>query len=216
MLNEGTLALTVSRRAVMTLFSDPLCPYCHRVRMVLAEKGIAVDVVEVNAKNLPDQVMEVNPYGTVPTLVDRELRLYESRIIMEYLDERFPHPPLLPVDPVSRANSRLFMHRIDQDWYSLLGPAFHGNAEEKTKARKQLRDSLISSAPIFAAHPFFMSDEFSLVDCCVAPLLWRLPALGIELPDQAKSVRNYMKRIFAWEAFRTSLTEAERELVADL
>ncbi len=200
----------------MTLFSDPLCPYCHRVRMVLAEKGIAVDVVEVNAKNLPDQVMDANPYGTVPTLVDRELRLYESRIIMEYLDERFPHPPLLPVDPVSRANSRLFMHRIDQDWYRLLGPAFNGNAEEKAKARKQLRDSLISSAPIFAAHPFFMSDEFSLVDCCVAPLLWRLPALAIELPDQAKSVRNYMKRIFAWDAFRTSLTEAERELVADL
>jgi RNA polymerase-associated protein len=184
--------------------------------MVLAEKGIAVDVVEVNAKNLPDQVMDANPYGTVPTLVDRELRLYESRIIMEYLDERFPHPPLLPVDPVSRANSRLFMHRIDQDWYRLLGPAFNGNAEEKAKARKQLRDSLISSAPIFAAHPFFMSDEFSLVDCCVAPLLWRLPALAIELPDQAKSVRNYMKRIFAWDAFRTSLTEAERELVADL
>jgi RNA polymerase-associated protein len=160
--------------------------------------------------------MDANPYGTVPTLVDRELRLYESRIIMEYLDERFPHPPLLPVDPVSRANSRLFMHRIDQDWYRLLGPAFNGNAEEKAKARKQLRDSLISSAPIFAAHPFFMSDEFSLVDCCVAPLLWRLPALAIELPDQAKSVRNYMKRIFAWDAFRTSLTEAERELVADL
>lgn len=200
----------------MTLFSDPLCPYCHRVRMVLAEKGIAVDVVEVNAKSLPDQVMEVNPYGTVPTLVDRDLRLYESRIIMEYLDERFPHPPLLPVDPVSRANSRLFMYRIDQDWYSLLGPAFNGSAEEKTRARKLLRDSLISSAPIFAAHPFFMSDELSLVDCCVAPLMWRLPALGIELPDQAKAVRNYMKRIFAWEAFRTSLTEAERELVADL
>lgn len=200
----------------MTLFSDPLCPYCHRVRMVLAEKGIAVDVVDVNAKSLPDQVMDVNPYGTVPTLVDRDLRLYESRIIMEYLDERFPHPPLLPVDPVSRANSRLFMYRIDQDWYSLLGPAFHGNVEEKVQARKQLRESLISSAPIFAAHPFFMSDEFSLVDCCVAPLMWRLPALGIELPDQAKAVRNYMKRIFAWEAFRTSLTEAERELVADL
>jgi RNA polymerase-associated protein len=184
--------------------------------MVLAEKGIAVDVVEVNAKTLPDQVLDVNPYGTVPTLVDRELRLYESRIIMEYLDERFPHPPLLPVDPVSRANSRLFMYRIDQDWYSLLGPAFIGSPEEKIKARKQLRESLISSAPIFAAHPFFMSDEFSLVDCCVAPLMWRLPALGIELPDQAKAVRNYMKRIFAWEAFRTSLTEAERELVTDL
>ena len=200
----------------MTLFSDPLCPYCHRVRMVLAEKGIAVDVVDVDAKNLPDEVMDFNPYGTVPTLVDRDLRLYESRIIMEYLDERFPHPPLLPVDPVSRANARLFMYRIDHDWYQLMGRGFNGTAEEKTKARKQLRESLITSAPIFAAHPFFMSDEFSLVDCCVAPLLWRLPALGIELPEQAKAVRNYMTRIFAWEAFRSSLTEAERELVTDL
>ena len=184
--------------------------------MVLAEKGIAVDVVDVDAKNLPDEVMDFNPYGTVPTLVDRDLRLYESRIIMEYLDERFPHPPLLPVDPVSRANARLFMYRIDHDWYQLMGRGFNGTAEEKAKARKQLRESLITSAPIFAAHPFFMSDEFSLVDCCVAPLLWRLPALAIEIPEQAKAVRNYMTRIFAWEAFRSSLTEAERELVTDL
>jgi stringent starvation protein A len=200
----------------MTLFSDPLCPYCHRVRMVLAEKGISVDVVDVDAHNLPDEVMDVNPYGTVPTLVDRDLRLFESRIIMEYLDERFPHPPLLPVDPVSRANARLFMYRVDRDWYAMMGRIFKGTPEEQTKARKELRDSLVGMAPVFAAHPFFMSDEFSLVDCCVAPVLWRLPALRIELPEQAKSVRNYMTRIFAWEAFRGSLTEAERELVTDL
>jgi stringent starvation protein A len=200
----------------MTLFSDPLCPYCHRVRMVLAEKGIAVDVVDVDAKHLPDEVIEVNPYGTVPTLVDRDLRLYDSRIIMEYLDERFPHPPLLPVDPVSRANARLFMYRVEQDWYGSMGRIFQGSQSEANAARKALRESLIASAPIFAAHPFFMSDEFSLVDCCVAPLLWRLPALGVQIPDQAKAVRTYMTRIFAWESFRISLTEAERELVADL
>ncbi len=200
----------------MTLFSDPLCPYCHRVRMVLAEKGIAVDVVDVDAKNLPDEVMDVNPYGSVPTLVDRDLRLYESRIIMEYLDERFPHPPLLPVDPVSRANARLFMYRVEQDWYGLMGKIFLGSESEAAAARKSLRDSLIAAAPIFAAHPFFMSDEFSLVDCCVAPLLWRLPAMRVQIPDQAKAVRTYMTRIFAWESFRASLTEAERELVADL
>ncbi len=184
--------------------------------MVLAEKGIAVDVVDVDAKNLSAEVLEFNPYGTVPTLVDRDLRLYESRIIMEYLDERFPHPPLLPVDPVSRANARLFMYRINNDWYAMMDRYFKGSAQEQATARKELRDSLVTTAPIFAAHPFFMSDEFSLVDCCVAPLLWRLPAMGIELPDQAKAVRNYMTRIFAWEAFRSSLTEAERELVADL
>jgi len=200
----------------MTLFSDPLCPYCHRVRMVLAEKGIAVDVVDVDAKHLPDEVIEANPYGTVPTLVDRDLRLYDSRIIMEYLDERFPHPPLLPVDPVSRANARLFMFRVEQDWYGLMGRIFKGSQSEANAARKALRESLVTTAPVFAAHPFFMSDEFSLVDCCVAPLLWRLPALGVQIPDQAKAVRTYMTRIFAWESFRISLTEAERELVADL
>jgi RNA polymerase-associated protein len=184
--------------------------------MVLAEKGIAVDVVDVDARNLPGEVTDANPYGSLPTLVDRDLRLYESRIVMEYLDERFPHPPLLPVDPVSRANARLFMYRVEQDWYAPMGRIFLGSEAEAAQARKQLRDSLIATAPVFAAHPFFMSDEFSLVDCCVAPLLWRLPALGIQLPDQAKAVRNYMTRIFAWESFRGSLTEAERELVADL
>lgn len=200
----------------MTLYSDPVCPYCHRVRMVLAEKGIAVDVVDVDATDLPDEVMDFNPYGTVPTFVDRDLRLFESRIIMEYLDERFPHPPLLPVDPVSRASARLFMYRIDHDWYSLMGRILKGSGSEVTQARKELRESLIVTAPVFAAHNFFMSDEFSLVDCCVAPLLWRLPVLGIDLPPQAEAVNAYKKRIFAWEAFRQSLTEAEKEMITDI
>ncbi|WP_295408829.1 glutathione S-transferase N-terminal domain-containing protein [uncultured Thiocystis sp.] len=210
------MAVAASRRAVMTLFSDPVCPYCHQVRMVLAEKGIAVDVVDVDAHDLPDEVMDFNPYGKVPTFVDRDLRLYESRIIMEYLDERFPHPPLLPVDPVSRARARLFMYRVDHDWYSLMGRILKGSGDEVVQARKELRESLIVSAPIFAAHPFFMSDEFSLVDCCVAPLLWRLPVLDIELPPQADAINVYKKRIFAWDAFRQSLTEAEKEMIADL
>jgi RNA polymerase-associated protein len=184
--------------------------------MVLAEKGIAVDVVDVDAHALPDEVMDFNPYGTVPTFVDRDLRLYESRIIMEYLDERFPHPPLLPVDPVSRASARLFMYRIDHDWYALMGRILKGSGDDVIQARKELRESLIVSAPIFAAHHFFMSDEFSLVDCCVAPLLWRLPVLGIELPPQAEAVNVYKKRIFAWDAFRQSLTEAEKEMITDI
>lgn len=200
----------------MILYSDPICPYCHRVRIVLAEKGIAVEVKEVDAKALPDEVMDFNPYGTVPTFVDRDLRLYESRIIMEYLDERFPHPPLLPVDPVSRAHARLFMYRVDRDWYSLMGRIFHGTEEEVEQARKELAESLIVTAPVFAARPFFMSDEFSLVDCCVAPLLWRLPVLGIELPPQADPIRDYMRRVFTRDAFKRSLTEAEKEMILDL
>jgi RNA polymerase-associated protein len=197
----------------MTLFSDPSCPYCHRVRIVLAEKGITVDIVEVDAKDLPEEVMDFNPYGTVPTLVDRELRLYESRIIMEYLDERFPHPPLMPVDPVARANARLFIYRVEQDWYGLMDAILKGNGEsEGPQARKELRESLIATSPVFGSKAFFMSDEFSLVDCCIAPLLWRLPVLGIELPASAAAVRDYAKRIFDWPAFRASLTEVEREM----
>jgi len=200
----------------MTLFSDPSCPYCHRVRIVLAEKGIAVDIVDVDANHLPDEVLEFSPYGTVPCLVDRDLRLYESRIIMEYLDERFPHPPLLPVDPVARANARLFMYRVERDWFSLMGTIAKGDPEAAENARKELRDSLIATAPVFGAKRFFMSDEISLVDCCIAPMMWRLPVLGIELPAQAKEVQDYSKRIFKWPAFKVSLTEAEHEMIADL
>jgi len=209
------MSVAANRRSVMTLFSDPSCPYCHRVRLVLAEKGITVEIVDVDAEALPDEIMDFNPYGTVPTLVDRDLRLYESRIIMEYLDERFPHPPLLPVDPVARANSRLYMYRVERDWYELLSRILKGSEEDADQARKELRESLIATAAVFAAKPFFMSDELSLVDCCVAPLLWRLPVLEIELPPQAKAVQDYSKRIFALPAFRASLTEAEHEMILE-
>lgn len=199
----------------MILFSDPSCPACHQVRIVLAEKGIAVDITDVDVDHLPDEVMDFNPYGTVPTLVDRDLRLYESRIIMEYLDERFPHPPLLPVDPVARASARLFMYRIERDWYSLIGQIKASGQDGASQARKALRESLIATAPVFAARPYFMSDELSMVDCCIAPLLWRLAPLRIELPPSSLAIKDYANRIFAWPAFQQSLTEAEREMVID-
>lgn len=200
----------------MTLFSDPKCPYCHRVRMVLAEKKISIEIVDVDAQDLPARVLEANPYGTVPTLIDRDLALYESQIIMEYLDERFPHPPLLPVDPVGRANARLLMFRIDRDWYAPVRQIVHGDGKAAAAARVALRDGLTTSAPIFAASPFFMSEEFSLVDCCIAPLLWRLPALGVDLPAAAVAVTEYSTRLFERPSFRRSLSEAEREMVSDL
>lgn len=205
-----------NRRSTMTLFSDPTCPYCHRVRMVIAEKRINIDILDVDAQSPPDELMDSNPYGTVPTLVDRDLRLYESLIVMEYLDERFPHPPLLPVDPVGRANARLFIHRVDVDWYQRMRSIRTGDAGESKAARKGLVESLVAVAPIFAANRFFMSDEFSLVDCCVAPLLWRLPVLELELPAAASPVTEYAARIFEWPSFRASLTEAEREMVTGL
>ncbi|MGD8932097.1 MAG: glutathione S-transferase N-terminal domain-containing protein, partial [Chromatiales bacterium] len=142
-----------NKRSVMTLYSDPSNSYCHRVRVVLAEKNITYEIEDIDPLNMPEALMELNPYGTLPTLVDRDLRLYESRIIMEYLDERFPHPPLLPVDPVSRSTSRLLMYRVDRDWYRLMDIILESK-KEAAKARKELRESLIATAPVFAAKPF--------------------------------------------------------------
>jgi RNA polymerase-associated protein len=206
------MAVVSNKRSVMTLYSDPQSAYSHRVRVVLAEKSITVDVVDVDPLNLPDEVMDFNPYGTLPTLVDRDLKLYESRIIMEYLDERFPHPPLLPVDPVSRAHSRLFLYRVERDWYTLMDEILQGSEEDAEEPARRLRESLVATSPIFDAKPFFMSDELSLVDCAVVPLLWRLPMLGIELSSQAKPIKAYAARMFKREAFRNSLSEHEEEM----
>ncbi|MCU7842459.1 MAG: glutathione S-transferase N-terminal domain-containing protein [Candidatus Thiodiazotropha sp. (ex Monitilora ramsayi)] len=205
------MAAVSNKRSVMTLYSDPVNPYCHRVRLVLAEKNITYEVEDIDPLNMPEALMELNPYGTLPTLVDRDLKLYESRIIMEYLDERFPHPPLLPVDPVSRSTSRLLLFRVENDWYRQMDIILSGK-KEATKARKELRESLISTAPVFGAKPFFMSDEFTLVDCAIAPLLWRLPELGVDIPASAKGLHSYAKLLFERESFQQSLSEPEREM----
>ena len=206
------MALVANRRSVMNLFSSASCPQSHRVRVVLAEKGITVEILDVDANHKPEDLLDLNPYNTVPTLVDRELVLYDPRAIMEYLDERFPHPPLMPVDPVSRARTRLALYRIEQDWYELVPQLESRGEKTAAKARKILRDSLTSSAEVFAAKDFFLSDEFSLVDASVAPILWRLKHYGIELPRQAKPVMDYAERMFERETFQASLTEVEREM----
>ncbi len=203
--------MSVLKRSVMTLYSGSLCPYSHRVRIVLAEKGVSVDIIHVDLNNPPEELIELNPYQSVPTLVDRDLVLYEAGIIMEYLDERFPHPPLLPVYPVARAKSRLMMYRIEKDWYKLMN-AILTNQPTKETARKELRENLIALGPVFGNMPYFMNEEFSLVDCYLAPLLWRLPQLGIDLPPAANMIKQYAKRVFSRESFQVSLTEAEREI----
>ncbi|MCL4720804.1 MAG: glutathione S-transferase N-terminal domain-containing protein [Gammaproteobacteria bacterium] len=198
----------------MTLYSDPACIYSHRTRIVLAEKGIGIDVVNVEDGQLPEDLLDLNPYHSVPTLVDRDLVLYDSRVIIEYLDERFPHPPLMPVDPVSRAHVRLALFRIEKDWYSVAGQ-INSTTDRKqaSQLRKILQESLVSSAEVFAARRFFLSDEFTLVDASITPLLWRLPVYGIELSGTgAQPVRKYMDSMFARRSFRESLTDAEREM----
>lgn len=206
--------VAVSRRSVMSLFSGPVCPYSHRVRFVLAEKGIAAEIIDVESEaERPEDLVHLNPYGEFPTLVDRDLALYDTKIICEYLDERFPHPPLMPVDPVSRAKARLVIYRIERDWYRLLDRLDGTNSAGVAAARKELGQSLLASDEVFAAGtPYFLSDELTMMDCTLAPLLWRLPHYGVELPNAAQSVHEYAERLFALESFQKSLSDVERAM----
>lgn len=206
------MALIANRKSVMTLFSDAADIHSHRVRIVLAEKGISFEVVYVDPGNPPEDLLELNPYGTVPTLVDRDLVLYDSHVIMEYLDERFPHPPLMPVDPVSRGRTRMTLSRIKRDWDDLVDRINSGGVDEASRAVKELQESLTVISPIFDQKPFFMSDELSLMDCAVAPILWRLPKFGVDMSGQSKAMREYAKRVFALPSFQSSLSEIEREM----
>ena len=206
------MAVIANRKSVMTLFSDSTDIYSHRVRIVLAEKGINVEIIYVDPATPPEDLIELNPYASVPTLVDRDLVLYDSQVIMEYLDERFPHPPLMPVDPVSRGSTRMTLKRIQRDWDPLVDILERDSGSGVEKARKDLTESLIVVTPIFAQKPFFMSEEFSLMDCAVAPILWRLSKYKIELPASTKPLKDYCKRIFQMDSFRASLSDVEREL----
>ena len=202
----------IAKRTVMSLYSDSNDIYSHQVRIVLAEKGVNVEIILVTKDQVLDALVAINPYGTVPTLIDRDLVLYESRIIIEYLDERFPHPPLLPVYPVARAETRKMMHRIEHDWYSLLRRI--QNDVDAEDARELLLTSLHELEPVFLDKPFFLSDDYSLLDCALGPLLWRLPQVGIEVPSNSPGLLAYMQRLFKRDSFQASLTDAERQFRA--
>jgi RNA polymerase-associated protein len=200
----------------MTLFSDASDHYSHRLRIVLAEKGVTVDLFDVDPREYPAELAELNPYCSLPVLVDRELVLYESRVIMEYLDERYPHPPLMPVYPVARSGSRQLLYRVERDWCSRADKIANARNSDKisSAARTELAEELISVARVFGDRPFFMSDDFSLLDCCIAALLWRLPILGINIPltRQTKPLHDYMDRMFSRASFLESLSQSEREM----
>jgi len=205
------MASMANRRSIMVLYSDQATPISHAVRIVLAEKDINVEINFVNGER-PEELNELNPYNTVLTLIDRDLVLYEAQIIMEYLDERFPHPPLMPVDPVARATNRQFRYRVMRDLYALIEDMENGNDGNSAAARKTLRDNLTALTPVFEQRPYFMSDEYSLIDCCMAPLLWRLNSWGVKLPASTKPLARYGERLFSRSAFRESLSAHEKEL----
>ncbi len=207
------MSVVANRRSVMTLFSRPTDIHSHRTRLVLAEKNINIEISNIVGPDLPEDLMDLNPYHTVPTLVDRDLTLYDSRVIVEYLDERFPHPPLMPVDPVTRAQFRLALFRIETDWYSIAEETdITSDGKLGSRSRKMLRESILQSIELFGARPYFLSEDFSLVDASIAPILWRLPVYGIDLGSQAEPIEDYMKRVFARRSFQQSLTELEQEM----
>lgn len=201
-----------NRRSVMSFYSDGTCPVSHAVRFVLAEKAINVEIHNIIGDERPEDLIELNPYNNILTLVDRDLVLYEAQIIMEYLDERFPHPPLMPVDPVARANNRQYRYRFGRDTYAIVAHITQGSPDQAASARRKLRDQLISISSIFAQTSYFMTDEYSLVDCYLAPILWRIPYYNIKLPKQARPLLQYADRLFQRDAFKRSLTEFEQEM----
>ncbi|MBS0516121.1 MAG: glutathione S-transferase N-terminal domain-containing protein [Proteobacteria bacterium] len=207
------MVLNPRSRTVLTLYSSRDDVQCHRVRLVLAAKGVAHDFVAVNLASPPEDLVDLNPYHSVPTLVDRDLVLYETSVICEYLDERYPHPPLMPIDPLSRARLRLATVRMERDWYPFVEQIAAGGRPADT-ARKRLRETLLASLPLFKAAKFFLNPEMSLADCALAPLIWRLPSLGIELPREARVIDDYGERIFRNPGFSRSLTEEEKALRA--
>ena len=205
------MALTQRSRTVLTLYSSRDDVQCHRARLVLAAKGVVYDLVPVNPESPPEDLLDLNPYNSVPTLVDRDLVLYDTSVICEYLDERYPHPPLMPVDPLSRARLRLAIVRIENDWLTLVDQIDAGG-KSADAARKTLRDELIKNASAFKASKFFLSPEMSLADCALAPLIWRLDALGVQLPKEAHVIIDYGERIFRSQGFTRSLTPEEKLL----
>ena len=205
-----------NRRSMMGLYSGNTCIRSHQVRIVLAEKGILTEINSVDGSDVPEDLMALNPYVSLPTLIDRELVLYDSRVIVEYLDERYPHPPLMPVSPVARAKLRLGLATLERDF---IEPAVALDLVLGTRVenshRKKFKSLLTSSTDLFGVQRFFLSDDYTIVDCVIAPILWRLNLFGIELPGNQKSIDAYMERIFSRVAFKESMTEDEEEMRPD-
>ena len=200
----------------MILYSDRDDHYSQRVRIVLAEKDITAEIKESKPEETPEDILSISPYHKLPILVDRDLAIHDPSVMMEYLDERFPHPPLLPVYPVSRANSRTLMLRIDKEWCPLVDTLIEKKLSEKELLiiREELLNEISTVAPTFKEFDFFMSEDFSLVDCYLAPILWRLPNLGINLPlnRHLKPLLDYQAKIFARPSFQDSLSMIEKDL----
>ncbi|MDH2919389.1 MAG: glutathione S-transferase N-terminal domain-containing protein [Sideroxydans sp.] len=197
---------------MMTLYSGTTCPYSHRCRIVLFEKGMDFEVIDVDLSGRAEDIATINPYGKVPVLVERDLILYEANIINEYIDERFPHPQLMPPDPVLRGRTRLFLHRFEQELYRHVDVLELGTAKTLDKSRAAIRDNLTQLSQILTKQKFLMGDDLSMLDVAMAPLLWRLDKYGIVMPKEAAPMMKYAERMFSRQGFIDALTSAERAM----
>ncbi len=197
---------------MMRLYSGTTCPYSHRCRIVLFEKGMDFEVIDVDLGNKPEDLAVINPYNKVPVLAERELVLYEANIINEYIDERFPHPQLMPPDPVMRARARLVLHNFESDLFAHVNILEHGAQKAADASRIAIRDSLTQLTPILERQKFLMDDDFSMLDVAIAPLLWRLEHYDIQLPKQAAAVLKYRERLFSRPAFYDAMTPTEKAM----
>lgn len=195
---------------MMTLYSGTTCPFSQRCRNVLYEKGMDFQIVDVDLHNKPEDLAVMNPYNQVPVLVERDLILYESNIINEYIDDRFPHPQLMPADPVMRARARLFLFRFEHEMFSHVETLEKGNQRNADRSRATIRDNLVQFATVFAKQKYMLGDEFSMLDVAIVPLLWRLDYYNIQLPKQAAPLMKYAERLFSRPAFIDSLTASEK------
>jgi len=206
------MATTPRSRNTLTLYSAKNCVVCHKVRMVMAAKGITYDLIAVYTANPPEDLLMLAPhYHSVPTLVERDNAIYISNVISEYLDERYPHPALMPAEPIFRAMHRIAVRQVEQDWVPQV-QAIMAGGKNVEPARKRLKELILESLPFFKSNKFFFGNEMSLVDCAITPIIWRLPALGIQLPKDAKCVEDYGLRIFRNPAFMRSMTPEEKVL----
>ena len=203
-------------RSIISVYSVSDSYDSHRIRFLLKTKNISsVDIIEVDPSNPPEDLIHINPYHSTPTVVDRDLALYGMTVITEYLDERYPHPPLMPPDPVTRAKLRLYTYRLEKDWLSFIPALENGTEAEKEVARKELFDKLCASEDLFSETKFFLSEYMTLVDTCLAPFLWRLEHYGLDWEELPKAIRTYAHMIFRKESFKQSVSEQEREMRFD-
>ena len=202
---------SVRSRTVLTLYTTADDIQCHRARLVLAAKGVSYERVLVDPAKPPEDLVDLNPYASTPTLIDRDLTLFDTSVVCEYLDERYPHPPLMPIDPQSRARLRVAAVRIEKDWLTEVD-TIRAGGRAADAARKRLREQMLSAVPLFKASKFFLNPEMSLADCLVAPVIWRLPWLGVELGREGKPVIDYGERLFHSQGFARSMTDQEKAM----